>query len=254
MPVTFWTFIAGTLALAGVWPFSGFFSKDTILVQALQVHNYGLFALGWLVAALTAFYMLRLVLVVFGGPAKANLVQHAQESPPVMLWPLRSLALFSVIGGWIGLEALYARQYGVNDSSGSNSFVQRLFLPFTESWPAAVAGLLAAVLGFAFAYRLYRNATTDPLPERLGALSRAMRHRFYLDEFYEVTVIRAHEFLSEVAAWFDRWIIAGAAVRGTHGTTELLGRALRLLQTGNIQTYAFLFALGVAVVLYLALK
>jgi len=72
MPVTFWTFIAGTLALAGVWPFSGFFSKDTILVQALQVHNYGLFALGWLVAALTAFYMLRLVLVVFGSPAKAT--------------------------------------------------------------------------------------------------------------------------------------------------------------------------------------
>ena len=63
-----------------------------------------------------------------------------------------------------------------------------------------------------------------------------------------------HDFLAAVADWFDRWIIAGFAVRGTHGTTELAGRALRLLQTGNLQTYAFLFALGVALVLYLVLK
>ena len=81
-----------------------------------------------------------------------------------------------------------------------------------------------------------------------------MRDRFYLDELYEATVIRLHDFLAAIADWIDRWIIAGLAVRGTHGTTELVGRALRLLQTGNLQTYAFLFALGVAFVLYLALK
>ena len=78
-----------------------------------------------------------------------------------------------------------------------------------------------------------------------------MRNRFYFDELYQATVIRLHDFLAAVADWFDRWIIAGLAVRGTHGTTELAGRALRLLQTGNLQTYAFLFALGVALVLYL---
>ena len=81
-----------------------------------------------------------------------------------------------------------------------------------------------------------------------------MRNRFYLDELYEATVIRLHEFLAKVAGWLDQWIIAGVAVRGTHGTTELIGRALRRLQTGNLQTYAFLFALGVALVLFLALK
>ena len=81
-----------------------------------------------------------------------------------------------------------------------------------------------------------------------------MRHRFYLDEIYQATVIRWHDLLAAVADWFDRWIIAGLAVRGTHGTTEFIGRALRLLQTGNLQTYAFLFAFGVALVLYLALK
>ena len=109
------------------------------------------------------------------------------------------------------------------------------------------------LVGFAAAYALYAKASKDPLPEMLGVFARAMRNRFYFDEIYQATVIRLHDFLAAVADWFDRWIIAGVAVRGTHGTTELAGRALRLLQTGNLQTYAFLFALGVALVLYLVL-
>ncbi len=100
------------------------------------------------------------------------------------------------------------------------------------------------LVGFAAAYIHYAKAAKDPLPEKLGALARVMRNRFCFDEIYQATVIRLHDFLAAVADWFDRWIIAGLAVWGTHGTTELLGRALRLLQTGNLQTYAFLFALG----------
>ena len=76
-----------------------------------------------------------------------------------------------------------------------------------------------------------------------------MRNRFYFDELYEATVIKLHDFLAAVSDWIDRWLVAGFAVRGTHGTTELMGRALRLFQTGNLQTYAFLFAIGVALVL-----
>ena len=254
MPVTYWTFITGALALAGVWPFSGFFSKDTILAHALKAHNYPLFALAWLVAVLTAFYILRLVLVVFSGPAKSEASEQAHESPAVMLWPLRTLAVFSLIGGWIGLEAIFARQFSTNSATQTLSFAKQLVLPFVHSPVAAVSGLLAAAIGFAAAYALYANVKKDPLPERIGAMSRLIRHRFYIDEFYEATFIRLHEFLAAIAGWCDRWLIAGALVRGTHGTTELLGRALRLLQTGNIQTYAFLFALGVALVLYLALK
>ena len=141
----------------------------------------------------------------------------------------------------------------MGESLRSLSFAQQLFLPFAHTPLAAGAGLLAAATGFAAAYALYANASKDPLPEKLGALSRAMRNRFYLDEIYEATVIRLHEFLAAVAGWLDEWIIAGLAVRGTHGTTELIGRTLRRLQTGNLQTYAFLFALGVALVLWLAL-
>ena len=254
MPVTFWTFIVGTLALSGVWPLSGFFSKDAILAQALARENYAVFILGWSVAALTAFYMMRLVLVVFFRQAQSELPAQAKESPPVMLWPLRILAVFSLIGGVIGIETLYANQFVSGEQPHTLSFLRQISLPFTDSPFAAVMGLLAASLGFIGAYALYAKMAKDPLPEKLGALSRAMRNRFYLDEIYQATAIRLHDLLAEAAAWLDRWIIAGFVVRGTHGTTEFLGRALRLLQTGNLQTYAFLFALGVAVVLYLALK
>src|SRR5262249_48349292 len=160
----------------------------------------------------------------------------------------------SLIGGFVGLDAVYQRQFPGHDVSGALSWLQRLFLPFSESPIAAASGLLAAAFGFAAAYSLYSNGAKDPLPAKFCAGARLLRHRFYFDEIYEATVIRVHEFLAAVAAWFDRWIIAGTAVRGTHGTTELLGRALRLLQTGNLQTYAFLFALVVAFVLLLVLK
>ncbi len=253
MPVTFWTFMAGTLALAGVPPFSGFYSKDSILAQAAQ-HNLALFVLGAAVAALTTFYMFRLVFVAFLGAPRSDAAGHAQESPPVMAWPLRILAWFSVIGGLIGIEQLYATQFPAEHVEQDVSFARQLIAPMLDAPLVASAGLLAVLVGFSTAYALYAGAAKDPLPEKLGALSRAMRNRFYFDEIYQATVIRLHDFLAAVADWFDRWIIAGVAVRGTHGTTELVGRALRLLQTGNLQTYAFLFALGVALVLYLALK
>jgi len=252
MPVTFWTFMVGTLALAGVPPFSGFYSKDSILAQAAQ-HSLALFILGVAVAALTTFYMFRLVFVAFLGAPRAEAAGHAQESPPVMAWPLRVLAVLSVIGGLIGIEQLYGRQFPAEQAEHHLSFVRQLIAPFVHAPFAACLGLLAVLAGFAAAYALYAKAAKDPLPEMLGAFGRAMCNRFYFDELYEATVIRLHDFLAAVAGWFDRWIIAGVAVRGTHGTTELVGRALRLLQTGNLQTYAFLFALGVALVLYLVL-
>ena len=112
------------------------------------------------------------------------------------------------------------------------------------------ASLGAVLFGAAFAVSLYWRAEQDPLPERIGALARLLRNRFYFDEFYEATVIKLHDTIAAIADWFDQWIIAGLMVRGTHGTTELFGRALRLAQSGNLQTYAFLFVLGVALVLY----
>ena len=253
MPVTFWTFMVGTLALAGVPPLSGFYSKDSILAQAAG-HNLLLFVLASVVAALTTFYMFRLVFVAFLGSARSDAAGHAHESPPVIAWPLRILAVFSIIGGLIGIEQLYAAQLTPGHAEHAASFVQQLVGPFVHAPLAACVGLLAIAVGYFAAQALYVKAAKDPLPEMLGALSRAMRNRFYFDELYEATVIRLHDGLAAVAGWFDRWIIAGVGVRGVHGTTELAGRALRLLQSGNLQTYAFLFALGAALVLFLLLR
>ena len=100
---------------------------------------------------------------------------------------------------------------------------------------------------------LFRSQSKDPLPGTLGRLARAMRKKFYFDEIYEAVCIPLHDGLACLADWFDRWIVSGLGVRGIHGTAEVVGRALRLMQTGNLQTYAFLFVAGVAVLAYLAL-
>jgi NADH-quinone oxidoreductase subunit L len=251
MPVTFWTFLVGTLALAGMVPFSGFYSKDAILARALEQHAYGRFILGVAVAVLTTFYMFRLVLVVFGQSTRSDSAGHAHESPPVILMPLRLLAIFSVIGGFIGIENVYGTQF---EGGAALTPMQQLVAPFAASPVAALLGLAAVALGFFAAYSLYARATSDPLPAKLGALSTWMRNRFYFDELYEATVIRGHDFLAATADWIDRWVISGFAVRGLHGTTEIVGRLLREVQTGNLQTYAFLFALGVAVLLFFMLR
>jgi len=255
MPVTFWTFLVGMLALCGVPPFSGFYSKDSIIGRALEQHNYPLFAIGVFVAALTTLYMFRLFYVAFLGSPRADAAGHALEAPGVMAWPLRGLAVFSLIGGVIGFHQIYGAQFAVGEPGEHTvTLLQKLVEPFEQSPVGATLGLLAVLIGFLTARALYRNAKEDPLPARLGALSRAMRNRFYFDEIYEGTVIRAHDFIAAMADWIDRWLVEGLCIGLVRGGTDLTGRALRSLQTGNLQTYAFLFVLGVAVVLYLMIK
>jgi NADH-quinone oxidoreductase subunit L len=277
MPVTFWTFIIGTLALCGVPPFSGFYSKDSILAQALEQKNYPLFVLGVFVAGVTTFYMFRLFYVAFLGERRTGVapVLHSKEaaqagdeslrqagslsyepheSPPVMAWPLRMLAVFAVIGGVIGISGIFDSQY-ISDTHAerASTFLQKLFEPFAHAPIVAIIGLLAVAAGFIAARMLYRNAETDPLPAKLGGFATAMKNRFYFDEIYEATFIRAHDFIAAVMDWIDRWLVDWAGIGLVRGGTDITGRALRLMQTGNLQTYAFLFALGVAVVLYLVL-
>ncbi len=252
MGVTFWTFLIATLALSGVPPFSGFYSKDSILALALARENYPLFVLGVAVAGLTTFYMFRLFYVAFLGKAKTEAAEHAHESPAVMAWPLRVLALFAVIGGVIGVSETYAAQFS-SEPAGHAALTQRIVEPFTHSPVAATIGILAVIAGFFAARTLYRNATSDPLPARLGGFATAMKNRFYFDELYKATVIRAHDFIAAVMDWIDRWLVDWACIGFVRGGTDLTGRTLRLVQTGNLQTYAFLFVLGVAVIMYLVL-
>jgi NADH-quinone oxidoreductase subunit L len=252
MPTTFWTFLVGTLALSGVWPLSGFFSKDSILAQTLEQHNYILFATAVFIAGLTTFYIFRLFFVVFFGKEKSESVSHAHESPAVMTWPLIVLAVFSVIGGVIGIEGIYHHMFA--GESEHASFVQGIFAPFKHSLLAASCGLAAVAVGLVGAFVLYAKVDKDPLPAKLGGLATAMRNKFYFDELYEATFVRAHDFIAAAFDWIDRWLVEGFCIGLVRGGTDLTGRALRLVQTGNLQTYAFLFVLGVALLLYFVLK
>jgi NADH-quinone oxidoreductase subunit L len=204
------------------------------------------------VAALTTFYMFRLVFVAFLGSERTPEAGHAHESPGVMIWPLRILAVASLVGGVIGIKATLGRMFEPNGEHPHDLSAQLLY-PFQHAPVAALSGLAAFAAGLFAAWKLYANTKTDPLPDKLGALSRAMANRFYFDELYEATVIRIHDAIAAVADWIDRWIVEGFCIGLVRGGTDLTGRALRLVQTGNVQTYAFLFVLGVAVVLWFVL-
>ena len=227
MPKTYWTFLIGTMALCGVPLFSGFFSKEAILDTALE-NSILLFLVAVFVALLTTFYMTRLFVVAFMGEPRSAQAEHAKESPAVMTVPLLVLAVPSVIAGYFNAHA-----------------VNPLVL---------AASLVVLVFGTLVANTVYSGAKADPLPARFSRLTKALRNRFWLDEIYQWLIDNVQENLAKLADAIDRWVIAGLLVRGVHGTTELAGRVLRLAQTGNLQTYAFWFAAGMAALLVFTLN
>ena len=248
MPTTFKTFVLGTLALCGLPPLSGFFSKDEILATAFH-QNTLLFVLAVLVATLTTFYMFRLVIVAFFGHARSESAEHAHESPRIMTVPLIILAVLTVIAGFLGLDTF------LNPSAHvSANIFDHIFAPFNHAPFAAVFGLGSILLGGTLAVGLYWQAQRDPLPDKMQCLARAMRDRFYLDEIYGFLIAITQGALSFLADAADRFLISGFLVRGLQGTTDIMGRALRLVQTGNLQNYAFVLAMSVAIVLFFVFR
>ncbi len=246
IPLTYRTFLAGTLALCGVPPLSGFYSKDAILAAAYQ-HSTTLFAVGIFVAFLTTFYMFRLFFVVFHGKAKTELGSHPPKSR-LIAYPLVVLAVLSVAGGFFGIEQFLAGQF--SPVAEVAPFFAPL-APFQRAPMAATLGLAAFAVGIFAAYILYANAPSDPLPVYLKSTSQLLRRKFYFDEIYAELIAMTQDALASFANGFDSFL--KLLIRGLHGSTELTGRALRLLQTGNLQTYALLFAAGIAAVLYFVL-
>ena len=227
MPKTYWTFLIGTLALCGVPLFSGFFSKEAILVVAFK-ESMPLFLIAVVVAILTTFYMTRLFIVAFTGDARSDSAKAAKESPNVMTVPLLLLAVPSVFAGYFNMH---------------------------EPDPIILfASVIAVVFGALMARALYQNVDKDPLPAKLGIAAKAMNKRFWFDELYQWLIENVQENLARISDIADRWIISGLLVRGVHGSTELAGRLLRLAQTGNLQTYAFWFTAGLVAVLIFALS
>src|SRR5881396_1347224 len=229
LPITFVTFIVGALALMGCPPFSGFFSKDAILALAYK-RNIPIFAVALFTAFLTAFYVIRLLVVVFFGKSRSDLARESRESPLVMTGPLLVLALLATLGGF----AFFARRF--------------LALPIEKEVAVFVpaVAIVALILGSGLAIVLYRNRASEPLDLQL------LRHKFYFDEFYRWLIYWTQELLAGVFAFFDRWIIDAGAVSGSGRGTLGIGALLRLIQIGNLQAYLFLFGLGIVALIYFA--
>ncbi|HTL70078.1 MAG TPA: NADH-quinone oxidoreductase subunit L [Candidatus Eisenbacteria bacterium] len=240
MPVTANTFLIGTLALCGIAPLSGFFSKDEILTLAFE-HNKAVFAALLFAAALTAFYMARAVWIAILGPKRpkhGHGHEHAHESPLVMTAPLVLLAVLSVIGGFIGIPAFIAGGHP-HEAEGLN-------------WTVAALSTLAALGGLAAGTALYRRAKTkeDPLVKALGALYGVLVQKYYLDHFFLGVGRFFQNTVSRILFWFDWNVIIQKGVNGTAAGTRAVASGVRRWQTGRVQTYAMAFGFGVVVLVW----
>jgi NADH-quinone oxidoreductase subunit L len=256
LPVTYITFLIATLAICGLPPFAGFFSKDEILFAAFN-QNLFLWVLGASAAILTAFYMFRALYLTFYGESRLDEGVHPHESPRVMTVPLAILALLSIIGGWINIPIAH----------GFNRFTQFLSPVFHlhEGEHHAVGlevGLMVvsvgiACAGIACAWYMYRKNLKAPksLGSRFSNLYRVLFNKYYVDEIYDFTIVKPIHRTSEGFLWliFDNRIVDGL-VNGAGKITKLISSALKRVQTGYTQNYALIMALGVIFLLYYLLN
>lgn len=244
MPVTTWTFVIGALALAGIPPLSGFWSKDEILLGAYAGGYTGLYILGSLVAFMTAFYMFRLIFTAFFGSNTNG--HHAHESSAVMTVPLVILALLSIVAGLVG-----------------SPFMNNIFGHFITSPGMAhheanasimVISSLIALSGIALAWLIYQKKiiSAESLRQRFTGIYNVLYHKFYIDEFYNWLIAVFVDGGARLLEWFDLTVINGI-VNGLALFTGWSGQTLRYAEDGQVQTYALYLVAGVVILLLTAL-
>lgn len=230
MPITGITFLLGTLALCGIWPLSGFWSKDEILALAFT-HNITLYYIASFASALTAFYMGRLFWVAFWGtPSKDD---HTHESPFIMTLPLVFLAILSVIGGFIGIpHFLYP--------NGEHPHL---------NMQVALVSSFFGVLGLFISYLMYnKKSATDPLEKSLGGFYHVLKNKYYFDIVYSWYVDRVQQTFALLLSYFEKVFIVRVGIHGITDLSQITGRMFRACQTGLVQLYALVFVMGVIII------
>jgi NADH-quinone oxidoreductase subunit L len=261
LPKTYWTYLIGAAALAGIPLFSGFFSKDEILWYAWQKSPV-LWGVGLITAALTAIYTFRSVFVPFWGVERdPKLHHHAHESPAVMTVPLIVLAVGAALAGYIGIPHLSAIEHwlepvfhvgqaaaeGAKESGAANPI----------EWVLLAVSALVAIGGAGFAYYIYIVKTDIPakVRESLGWFAKLVENKYYVDEAYNAVIVNP---LRDLGGWlagtFDKRGLDGA-INGIAGITGWLGGQARRLQTGLVGLYALSILFGaVALVAWLVIR
>lgn len=234
MKITMWTFACGTLALSGIVPFSGFWSKDAILSVALEEGHTVLFIIGIVGAFLTAFYMARLFFLVFTGEPRGD-QSHVHESPAVMTVPLVILSVLALIAGFVYLPTW---PWLANWLTGN---AYHAHVDFTVLALSTVVGLLGLWLGWMMYGR--KTAKQTAQPSQNAAWYRLLQNKYYVDELYQLIFIQPLKGLAYVLNVFDRYIVGGA-VKAIAGSALALGRMGTRMQNGQIQTYGLVMVLG----------
>jgi len=244
MPVTTWTFVIGALALAGIPPLSGFWSKDEILLGAYASGNMLLYGLGSIVAFMTAFYMFRLIFVAFFGSQGHS--QHAHESKPVMTVPLLILAVLAVGVGFVG-SPLMGNVFGYYITAPG-------VVHHEPNVSIMVISSLLAIAGIVLAWIIYQKEAISHLSlrQRWAGIYQLLYHKYYIDELYARLIAVFIDGTARVLEWVDLRIVNGA-VNGLAYLTGWTGRILRYTEDGQVQTYALYLFAGVVVVLISAL-
>ena len=259
LPTVYWTFGFSTLALAGIAPFSGFFSKDAILAYAFQ-EALGLWVVGFLAAGLTALYMARLVCLTFYGEYRLKDAEgrpvkiHAPHLP--MKVPLIVLALLALGAGVFNLPHVFGFFELWFDHFLSPAAASRaLTLSAQTEWGLMFASLAWALVGLVIGFAVYRNGPSAAMERFVGAGAGKALHalvygKWFVDEVYQFVVVGGLRLIASFCAVIiDPWIIDGLGVRGSSYFALGTGRMVSKLQTGNVQSYAVILVIAVAAIL-----
>lgn len=254
IPITYATMLIGTIAIAGLPPLAGFWSKDEILGEAFKFGYAWVWLVGLVVAGATAFYMFRLMGLTFWGSSRVRADVHPHESPWTMTLPLILLAIpsigigallgFPVADGIIvhGLEPIF---HTANEMLGHEHAKWQLF---GIDGLLMLASVTIASIGTAIGVRLFRSDNGDrirAITERLHPLYVGSKGRWFFDDLNDLVFVRIGGRVAQAAWWFDRRVVDGA-VNGVGALTASGGRGLRQIQTGRVQNYALGIALGLA--------
>jgi len=254
IPITYKTFLVGTVAIAGIPPFAGFFSKDEILLESLVQGNFIYWLIGASAAFLTAFYMFRLLFMTFYGESRVDhhAMEHLHESPGNMTMPLVILAGLSFVGGFFGLPGASAINkflspvfgaHGHSGTSGAEGGVHHsAMLPYLMMFVSTAI----AVAGIYLAYQMYIKKPEMPkkLAERFNLIYKLLLNKYYIDELYDALFVNPVK-KGSVLLWkyVDAKMIDGS-VNGIARLVGWFGGVVRYLQTGYVRNYAFYIVVG----------
>lgn len=259
--ITFITMLVGTIAIAGIPPFSGFFSKDEILAAAFA-HSTTFYVVGVITAGLTSFYMFRMMYLTFWGKFRGTHDQehHVHESPANMTIPLIVLAILSAVAGMIGVPAVMGGHHELGAYlapvfEASHKILGEHELSHNTEWILMGASVLIALLAMGYAYSKYVSGSHVPVSdeEERPALANLSYHKFYIDELYDKIIRRPLDAISVFFYKVVELLGIDGFVNGLGKGTLETSKGLRLLQTGNVGFYIFMMVVGIIAILVYSL-